>query len=54
MNFPLFIAKRLFKEQSDRKKVSRPAIRIAMAGVAIGLADCIGLCCVGIQAFHQE
>ena len=38
MNFPLFIAKRLFSDKGDRRKVSRPAIRIATVGVAIGLA----------------
>ncbi len=38
MNFPLFIAKRIFSDQGDRRKVSRPAIRIATIGVAIGLA----------------
>ena len=53
MNFPLFIAKRLFKEQSDRKKVSRPAIRIAMAGVAIGLAVMIVSVCVVLGFKHS-
>lgn len=38
MNFPLFIAKRIFKDKGGRQKVSRPAIRIATMGVAIGLA----------------
>lgn len=38
MNFPLFIARRLYSDKSDRHKVSRPAINIATAGVAIGLA----------------
>ena len=38
MNLPLFIAKRTFSDQGDRHKVSRPAIRIATVGVAIGLA----------------
>ena len=38
MNFPLFIAKRIFCDKGDRRKVSRPAIRIATVGVAIGLA----------------
>ena len=35
MNFPLFIAKRLYSDQGDKRKVSRPAIHIATAGVAI-------------------
>lgn len=38
MDFPLFIARRIYSDQGDRHKVSRPAIRIAMAGIAIGLA----------------
>lgn len=38
MNFPLFIAKRIYKDKGDRRKVSRPAIHIATIGVAIGLA----------------
>ena len=38
MNFPLFIARRLHQGGDERHKVSRPAIRIATIGVAIGLA----------------
>lgn len=38
MNLPLFIATRLYRDKGDRHKVSRPAITIATAGVAIGLA----------------
>jgi lipoprotein-releasing system permease protein len=38
LNFPLFIAKRIYSDKGDRRKVSRPAIRIATIGVAIGLA----------------
>jgi len=38
MNLPLFIAKRIYSDQGDKRKVSRPAIRIATIGVAIGLA----------------
>jgi len=38
MNFPLFIARKIYNEGGDKRKVSRPAIRIAMLGVAIGLA----------------
>lgn len=54
MNFPLFLAKRLFKEQSDdKKKVSRPAIRIATAGVAIGLAVMMVSVCVVLGFKHS-
>ena len=38
MNFPLFIARKIYGEDDDRRKVSRPAIRIATIGVAVGLA----------------
>ncbi|MBR1447731.1 MAG: ABC transporter permease [Prevotella sp.] len=38
MFLPLFIARRIFSDKGDRRKVSRPAIRIATIGVAIGLA----------------
>lgn len=38
MNLPLFIAKRIYQNKSDKKKVGRPATSIAIAGVAIGLA----------------
>lgn len=37
-SLPLFIARRIYSDHGDRRKVSRPAIRIATAGVAIGLA----------------
>ena len=38
MNLPLYIAKRIYSDQGDKRKVSRPAIRIVTIGVAIGLA----------------
>lgn len=38
MNLPLYIARKIYRESDDRHKVSKPAIRIAIAGVAIGLA----------------
>ncbi|MBE6263167.1 MAG: ABC transporter permease [Prevotella sp.] len=38
MNFPLFIARKIYGDIGDKRKVSKPAIRIATAGVAIGLA----------------
>ncbi len=37
MNLPLFLAKRIYSNQGDKRKVSRPAIHIATVGVAIGL-----------------
>lgn len=38
MNFSFFIAHKLYKDKGGRQHVSRPAITIATAGVAIGLA----------------
>lgn len=38
MNLPLFLARRIYGDEGDRRKVSRPAIRIATIGVSIGLA----------------
>ena len=38
MNISFFIAKRIYSDKGDKRKVSRPAIHIATAGVAIGLA----------------
>ncbi len=38
MPLSFFLARRLFRSENDRRKVSRPAIRIATIGVAIGLA----------------
>ena len=38
MNLPLFIARKIYDGKNEGKQVSRPAIRIATAGVAIGLA----------------
>lgn len=38
MNLPLFLSRRIYGGEKDDKHVSRPAIRIATIGVAIGLA----------------
>ena len=38
MNVEFFIAKRIHFDKKGRKQVSRPAIRIAIAGIALGLA----------------
>lgn len=53
MNYVLFIARRLHRRQSDVKGVSRPAIRIATAGVAVGLAVMIISVCV-VLGFKGE
>ena len=52
VNFPLFIASRIFSDKGDKRKVSKPAIRIATAGVAIGLAVMIVSVCVVIGFKH--
>lgn len=38
MNLPFFLSSRLYGKEHDSRRVSRPAIRIATIGVAIGLA----------------
>ena len=38
MNLPFFLSRRIYFSEGDRHEVSRPAIRIATVGVAIGLA----------------
>ncbi len=38
MNFPLFLARRIYNDRGSKRKVSRPAITIATFGVAVGLA----------------
>ena len=53
MNFPFFIAKRLYSDPGERQKVSRPAISIATAGVAIGLAVMIVSVCVVLGFKHS-
>lgn len=53
MNFPLFIAKRIYSDHSDdRQRVSKPVIRIATLGVAIGLAVMIVSVCVVLGFKH--
>ncbi len=52
MNFPLFIARRIYADEGGRRQVSRPAIRIATTGVAIGLAVMIVSVCVVMGFKH--
>ena len=51
--FELFIAKRIYLSNDSRKQVSKPAVRIAMLGIAIGLAVMIVSVSVVI-GFKQE
>lgn len=46
MNLAYYLAKRIYSDKGDKRKVSRPAIKIATAGVAIGLAVMIVSVCV--------
>lgn len=52
MNFPYYIARRIYADKGDKRKVSKPAIYIATAGVAIGLAVMIVSVCVIIGFKH--
>lgn len=52
MNFPYFIANRIYSDKSDKKRVARPAIQIATLGVAIGLAVMIISVCVVLGFKH--
>ncbi len=52
MNLPLYIARRLHGNDEGGKKVSKPAIRIATIGVAVGLAVMIVSVCVVLGFKH--
>lgn len=52
MNLPYFLAHRIHAQNDDKRKVSRPAIRIATIGVAIGLAVMIVSVCVVLGFKH--
>lgn len=46
MNLPLFLASHIYSDNGIHQKVSRPAIRIATIGVAVGLAVIIVSVCI--------
>lgn len=52
MSLPLFLSRRVYKGERGAGKVSLPAIRIATAGVAIGLAVMIITVCVVLGFKH--
>lgn len=52
MKLPLFIARKIYTHEGERQKVSRPAIHIATAGVAVGLAVMIISVCVVLGFKH--
>lgn len=53
MNFEYFIAKRLFFHTENHKQVSRPAVRVAIIGIAVGLAVMLVSVAVVIGFKHQ-
>lgn len=53
MNWKLFIARRIYKKNEGGREVSKPAVRIAMLGIAIGLAIMIVSIAVVIGFKHQ-
>ena len=55
MNFELFIAKRIHfsKDEGENKRVTPPVVRIAMAGIAIGLAVMIASVAI-VVGFKKE
>lgn len=53
MSLSLFLARRIYGGDYDGSKVSRPAVRIATAGVAIGLAVMIVSVCVVLGFKHS-
>lgn len=54
MSVEFFIAKRIYKgDRSDEKRVSSPAIKIAISGIALGLAIMIVSVCI-IVGFKKE
>lgn len=52
MNYELFIARRIYSDKGDKRRVSKPAIQIATAGVAIGLAVMIVSVCIILGFKH--
>lgn len=53
MDWKLFIARRIYRSNEGGKEVSKPAIRIAMSGIAVGLAVMIVSVAVVIGFKHE-
>ncbi len=53
MNTPLFIAKRLIRKESAEKELSKPIVRIATIGIALGMAVMI-LSIAIVTGFQRE
>lgn len=53
MNLELFIARKVYFGETTKQKVSSPAIKIAIAGIAIGLAAMVLSVCI-VVGFKKE
>ncbi|NDW08054.1 ABC transporter permease [Dysgonomonas sp. 520] len=53
MNLELFIARKIYFKGDNKNKASSPAIKIAVAGIALGLATMILAVCI-VVGFKQE
>lgn len=53
MNLPLLLARRIYSDSDTKKKVSRPVIAIATAGVAIGIAVMVVSVCIVLGFKHS-
>lgn len=53
MNLELFIAKKIYFKGDEKEKISSPAIKIAVAGIAIGLAAMVLSICI-VVGFKKE
>ena len=53
MNWKLFVARRIYRSKEGGKEISKPAVRIAMSGIAIGLAVMIVAVAVVVGFKHQ-
>ena len=53
MRLERFIARRLYKSEQEGQRMSRPAVVIAMAGVALGLAVMIVTLCISLGFKHE-
>ena len=53
MNWKLFVARRIYQSKEGEREVSNPAVRIAMGGIAVGLAVMIVAVAVVIGFKHE-
>lgn len=53
MNLERFIASRIYKNRDDERRISKPAVWIAMCGTAVGLAVMIVSLCIVIGFKHE-